>query len=103
MATPQTTEATIETAKAVRMLHATGAELDELFARARQIRRDRTGDIVTYSRKVFVPLTNLCRDRCGYCTFARQPDDPIARTLSPEEVVEVAQAGKRAGCKEALF
>lgn len=103
MATPQTTEVTIGKQDAVQLMHATGPELDELFARARQIRQDRTGDIVTYSRKVFVPLTNLCRDRCGYCTFARQPDDPAAHTMSPEEVVAVAQAGKRAGCKEVLF
>jgi FO synthase len=103
MATPQTTEVTIGKRDAIRLMHAAGPELDELFARARQIRRHRTVDVVTYSRKVFVPLTNLCRDRCGYCTFARQPDDPTAHTMSPEEVVAVAQAGKRAGCKEALF
>src|SRR3954467_8446271 len=103
MALPRTTEVTITKSEAVRLIHATGSELDELFARARHIRQRRTGDIVTYSRKVFVPLTNLCRDRCGYCTFARQQDDPAAHTMPPEEAVAGAQAGKRAGCKEVLF
>ena len=76
---------------------------DELFAEARRIRARRTGRVVTYSRKVCIPLTNLCRDRCAYCTFARQPGDGKAHTMSPEEVLAVAEAGKRAGCKEALF
>lgn len=58
---------------------------------------------VTYSRKVFIPLTNLCRDACAYCTFARSPEDPAARTLTPGEVLEVARAGREAGCREALF
>lgn len=84
-------------------MQAAGSELNELFARARRIRHCRTGSVVTYSRKVFVPLTNLCRDRCGYCTFARQPGDPAAHTMTPDEVVAVVEAGKRAGCKEVLF
>lgn len=78
-------------------------DLDELFAEARRIRARRSGRVVTYSRKVFIPLTNLCRDRCAYCTFARQPGDGKAHTMSPEEVLAVAEAGRRAGCKEALF
>ena len=59
--------------------------------------------VVTYSRKVFIPLTNLCRDVCSYCTFARETDDPRAHTMSPDEVLAVAEAGRRLGCKEALF
>jgi len=59
--------------------------------------------VVTYSRKVFIPLTNLCRDVCSYCTFARADDDPRAHTMSPDEVLAVAEAGRRRGCKEALF
>jgi len=78
-------------------------DLDDLFAEARRIRARRTGSAVTYSRKVFIPLTNLCRDRCAYCTFAREPDDPKAGTMSLGEVLAVAEAGRRAGCKEALF
>lgn len=61
------------------------------------------GRVVTYSRKVFIPLTNLCRDTCGYCTFVKQPDDPDANTMTPEEVLAVARAGEQMGCKEALF
>lgn len=61
------------------------------------------GSTVTWSRNVFIPLTNLCRDRCAYCTFARVPGDPLAHTMTPEEVLAAARAGRRAGCKEALF
>jgi FO synthase len=58
---------------------------------------------VTYSRKVFIPLTNLCRDDCGYCTFKRDPGQHGAKTLSPDEVLEIARRGCVRGCKEALF
>ncbi len=77
--------------------------LDQLLESAARVRDQRTGRIITYSRKVFLPLTNLCRDRCGYCTFARTPGDPKAHTMTPEEVLAIAEAGRRAGCKEALF
>jgi FO synthase len=59
--------------------------------------------VTTYSRKVFIPLTNLCRDKCGYCTFAKAPRHPDAHTMDPEEVLAVARAGRAQGCKEALF
>ena len=85
------------------MLTASGPELEELFSEAGRLRTARTGRIVSFSRKVFIPLTNLCRDQCGYCTFARLPDDPRAHTMTPDEVLAVAEAGRRAGCKEALF
>jgi 7,8-didemethyl-8-hydroxy-5-deazariboflavin synthase CofG subunit len=58
---------------------------------------------ITYSRKVFVPLTNLCRDYCGYCTFRRDPGKPGAHTMTPEEVLAVARSGEKLGCTEALF
>ncbi len=58
---------------------------------------------VTYSRKVFVPLTHLCRDRCGYCTFAQAPRKELPAFLSPERVLEIAEAGRTAGCREVLF
>lgn len=74
-----------------------------LLDEAARIREARTGRAITYSRKVFLPLTNLCRDSCGYCTFAREPDDPRAHTMTPAEVLAVAEAGRQAGCKEALF
>ena len=75
----------------------------DLLREASALRDLRTGRTITYSRKVFIPLTNLCRDRCGYCTFAREPGDPKAHTMSPDEVLAIARAGKAAGCKEALF
>src|ERR1017187_5746620 len=69
------------------------------FAKARQAR----GYVVTYSPKVFIPLTKLCRDRCGYCTFAQAPAHVEAAYMSLDEVMAVAQAGLAAGCTEALF
>ncbi len=61
------------------------------------------GDLLSVSRNVFIPLTNLCRDRCGYCTFAKLSDDPLAKTWTLEEVGELTREGVRAGCSEALF
>ncbi len=58
---------------------------------------------VTYSRKVFIPLTNLCRDNCGYCVFAKKPWEKDAKTYTLEDVLRVARMGERMGCKEALF
>ncbi len=66
--------------------------------------RDRVfGPRISYSRKVFIPLTKLCRDNCGYCTFAHPPRPGERAYLTPEEVLEVARTGVEAGCKEALF
>ncbi len=77
------------------------APLDELLAAARERRR---GDgLVTYSPKVFIPLTTLCRDVCGYCTFARPPRRDERAYLTEDEVLEIARAGAAAGCTEALF
>ena len=70
---------------------------------AREVRDASTGTRVTYSPKVFVPLTRLCRDRCGYCTFATAPHHIASPFLSPDEVLAVASAGAEAGCHEALF
>ena len=78
-------------------------ELDRLLKAASGMRDELKGRAITYSKKVFIPLTNLCRDYCGYCTFRKDPDQPGARTMSPDEVLEVAEAGARLGCKEALF
>jgi FO synthase len=77
--------------------------LDELTALARVVRDGAHGRRVTYSPKVFIPLTMLCRDRCGYCTFAKAPARLAAPYLTPEEVLGVARAGRDAGCHEALF
>ena len=66
--------------------------------------RDRfKGRSVSYSRKVFIPLTHLCRDYCGYCTFRADPQPGVQPYMTPHEVLAVAEAGRRAGCKEALF
>ena len=77
--------------------------LDVLLARARAVRDDAHGRRVTYSPKVFIPLTMLCRDRCGYCTFAQPPARLAAPYLTPEQVLAIARAGATAGCHEALF
>ncbi|HYZ99957.1 MAG TPA: bifunctional FO biosynthesis protein CofGH [Acidimicrobiales bacterium] len=76
---------------------------DELLARARAVRDAATGTRVTYSPKVFVPLTMLCRDRCGYCTFAQPPARLRKPYLEPDDVLAIARAGAQAGCHEALF
>ncbi len=89
--------------EAIGLLGATGEELHALLAAAARLRDHGKGRVATYSRKVFIPLTNLCRDSCGYCTFVRRPGDPRARTLTPDEVLAIARAGAAAGCKEALF
>ncbi len=73
-----------------------------LFAAARRLRDEGKGRVVTYSRKVFLPLTTLCRDRCAYCTFAAPPGAG-GRYLEPEEALAVAQAGEALACTEALL
>jgi len=76
---------------------------DTLAEVARHLREQGKGKTITYSPKVFLPLTNLCRDRCGYCTFRRDPADAGARWMEPEEVLAVARAGEALGCQEALL
>src|SRR6266403_2158081 len=77
--------------------------LPVLLTAAQRLRDRFKPGIVTYSRKVFIPLTNLCRDYCGYCTFRKDQGQPGARTMMPDEVLAVAEAGAQLGCKEALF
>jgi FO synthase len=79
------------------------APLPELLAAAQALGREGHGNIVSYSRKVFIPLTRLCRDVCGYCTFATTPRRVATAYLSPDEVLAIARAGRAAGCHEALF
>jgi 2-iminoacetate synthase ThiH len=88
---------------ALRLIGCPDGELPELLAAARAAKERFKPGIVTYSRKVFLPLTNLCRDYCGYCTFRRDPGDPGAHTMTPDEVLAVARAGEKLGCTEALF
>ena len=79
------------------------APLESLMRAAEELTLAGFGRTVTYSRKVFIPLTQLCRDVCHYCTFAKAPRRVASAYLYPEEVLEIARAGKAAGCKEALF
>src|SRR3954470_12193886 len=85
------------------LINCVGDELDSLFSRAGELRDRTKGKTITYSRKVFLPVTNLCRDRCAYCTFRKDPDDPDAWTMSPHEIADVLERGRRQGCKEALM
>src|SRR5664280_799166 len=79
------------------------APLEELARHAFAKARVANGYVVTYSPKVFIPLTKLCRDRCGYCTFAQAPAHLESPYMSLDQVMAVAQAGRDAGCTEALF
>src|SRR6186713_1201221 len=76
------------------------APLEDLLVEARRLR---AGPLVTYSPKVFIPLTTLCRDVCGYCTFARPPRRGERAFMTEEQVLSIARAGAAAGCREALF
>ena len=77
--------------------------LDDLCAEARALRDEWHGRVVTYSPKVFIPLTKLCRDVCHYCTFAQPPRRGERAYMTIDEVLGVARAGAAAGCREALF
>jgi FO synthase len=77
--------------------------LAALLASARALSRTGHGTVISYSRKVFIPLTHLCRDVCSYCTFARSPRQVGAAYLTPEQVLAIARAGRAAACHEALF
>jgi FO synthase len=75
----------------------------ELLATAAALRDQGKGRVVTFSPKIFVPLTNLCRDFCGYCTFRKAPGEPGAKTMTLDEVLSVVRQGKLLGCTEVLF
>src|SRR4051812_3515495 len=88
---------------AVQLIQCSDSDLPELLAAAQQVREQHKARIVSYSRKVFLPLTNLCRDYCGYCTFRRDPRQQGAHTMSPDEVLDICRRGEALGCTEALF
>lgn len=88
---------------ACRLLRCKDEYLPQLLSTARAAKERFKPGLITYSRKVFIPLTNLCRDYCGYCIFRRDPGDPGAHTMTPDEVLEVVRNGERLGCTEALF
>src|SRR6266516_412040 len=99
---------TLDQGEAATLMHARGEHLAALLAYAGRVRdvglaAARRPGVITYSRKVFIPLTRLCRDRCGYCTFATVPGRVESAFLSPDEVVAIASQGAALGCKEALF
>src|ERR1019366_4820587 len=79
------------------------APLDILLQTAAAVRDRSKGRTVSYSKKVFIPLTHLCRDYCGYCTFRADPQAGVQPYMTPDDVLAVAEAGRKAGCKEALF
>jgi len=99
---------TLDPAEAAVLLQARGDELTALLGYAARVRDSglaaagRPG-VITYSRKVFIPLTRLCRDRCAYCTFVTVPGRLPAPFLTPDEVLQIARDGAALGCKEALF
>src|SRR5262249_25541395 len=98
----------LDEAEATTLLHARGEGLQRPLRYARRTTgaglaaAGRPG-VIPYSRKVFIPLTRLCRDRCGYCTFATVPGRLASPYLSPDEVLSIARQGAGLGCKEALF
>jgi FO synthase len=95
--------AAISRASALHWIGCADDELPALLVAAGAARDRFKPGVITYSRKVFLPLTNLCRDYCGYCTFRRDPGQPGAHTMTPDEVIAVVRAGEKLGCTEALF
>jgi FO synthase len=93
----------IDRIDSIRLLSCDQSELPDLLDRASEMRDAGKGRVVTYSPKVFLPITNLCRDRCRYCTFRRDPWDDGAWTMSPEEVRDWSRRGRILGCREALM
>jgi 7,8-didemethyl-8-hydroxy-5-deazariboflavin synthase CofG subunit len=93
----------MRTAEAYRLINYPDNALSELLDAASALRDEFKGRTVTYSRKIFLPITNLCRDRCGYCTFRKDPNDPEAWTMSPLEIEDVLARGRANSCKEALM
>jgi FO synthase len=89
--------------EAVGLMRCDEEQLPRLLALARASKERFKPGVISYSRKVFLPLTNLCRDYCGYCVFRRDPGQPGAHTMTPEEVLAVVRQGEQMGCTEALF
>ena len=85
------------------LLLAAQAPLSDLLSAAAELRARGKGTVISYSKKVFIPVTTLCRDYCSYCTFRKDPGQPGAHFMTPDEIITLAEQGRRAGCKEALF
>src|SRR5580658_10137002 len=88
---------------AIALIECSDADLPAMMSAAAELRDRAKGRAVTYSRKVFLPVTNLCRDRCTYCTFRKDPGDPGAWTMMPDEISAWSKRGAELGCKEALM
>ncbi|HYR79012.1 MAG TPA: 7,8-didemethyl-8-hydroxy-5-deazariboflavin synthase CofG, partial [Candidatus Dormibacteraeota bacterium] len=96
--------ARLSDADAIALIDCPDRDLDALLSAAAELRdRGHSNRDVTYSRKVFLPVTNLCRDRCTYCTFRKDPGEPGAWTMMPDEIAEWSRRGAELGCKEALM
>lgn len=89
--------------KAKLLVEINNEKLSEIMSLAALKRDQHWGKVMTYSRKVFIPLTNYCRDECKYCTFVKRPGDVNANIMTPNQVLLVAKKGQQLGCKEALF
>src|SRR5487761_1313627 len=85
------------------LIQCSDADLPAMLAAAGDLRDRAKGRLVTYSPKVFLPITNLCRDRCTYCTFRKDPGDPGAWTMAPAEIAQWSRRGRALGCREALM
>jgi 7,8-didemethyl-8-hydroxy-5-deazariboflavin synthase CofG subunit len=90
-------------ADAIALIECPADQLPALLAAAGTLRDRAKGRVVTYSRKVFLPVTNLCRDRCTYCTFRKDPGEPGAWTMTPAEITQWSRRGRALGCREALM
>ncbi len=95
--------AQLSAAQGYRLIHCTDEEFPALLAAAGDLRDCHKGQTVTYSRKLFLPVTNLCRDRCSYCTFRKDPRDPAAWTMTRNDLHQWLSRGQAQGCKEALM
>jgi 7,8-didemethyl-8-hydroxy-5-deazariboflavin synthase CofG subunit len=95
--------ARLSDADAIALIECPDRDLDAMLSAAAELRDRGKGRDVTYSRKVFLPITNLCRDRCTYCTFRKDPGDPGAWTMMPDEIALWSRRGAELGCKEALM
>ncbi|MEE8133094.1 MAG: 7,8-didemethyl-8-hydroxy-5-deazariboflavin synthase CofG [Nitrososphaerales archaeon] len=79
------------------------SDIHQLVEIANNIREIKKGNIITYSKKVFIPLTNLCRDTCSYCAYKKEPNDSGVTMMKPEQILDIAEKGKKAKCTEVLF
>src|SRR5246127_2126876 len=97
------TGARLSDADAIALIECPDSDLNAMLSAAAELRDRGKGRAVTYSRKVFLPVTNLCRDRCTYCTFRKDPGEPEAWTMTPAEIAQWSRRGRALGCREALM